>query len=1168
MTCIAMIGLVIVGNFYTGEINFDESMISIDRTDTLVKIRYQGLDITDQVGTPELPVRSVMIALPAGAVVKDVVIRSLDSRELPGTYRVMFSQPPVILSADRAAEAVPDAKIYFSDDLFPARVVDVVGSGTCEGQLMLELMIHPVQCRPRSGKLIFNSMVRFEVKYEGGAAMPARGMMAKSLAYNGASIPGYELNRDRGDYQYVIITNPPLDTVFQRMADWKTKKGVPACVRTKDWIVSTYPGEDNAARIRNYIKTLPDSSVEYVLLGGDTAFIPCRFAYAMTCSAGYAPGREDTLPCDLYYADTQGDWDLDNDGSYGEIEDNIDLYPDVYLGRAPVNTVAQAQRFIDKVLAYERSPAPGYLDKALFTAEILWTDPYTDQGVHKNKIGEASFTPDFQLTKLYQSLGNETKESVMAAIREGQGLFNHDGHGWIDLISVGGWPNRIYSADFDTITNDPYNGILYSIGCWTAAFDFACVAEAYVNSPTGGGVAYIGNSSYGWGSPGNPGFGYSDRFDSRFFYTLFNEDHWHLGQALSLAKAHYIPFSREKNVYRWHQYEINLLGDPELPVWTNAPESMVVLHPQAIPLGPSTILITVRNAGNGLPVAGALACLMKGSESYSYGLTDAQGQVQILATPASAGSFDLTVTAHNYLCEEHAVPVASGGYVNFQGWALNDMFGNNDSIANPGEDVLLSARIKNCGTAPVQSIEMRLRDNDPLTIIPDSTAQVDSLAPGDSLFLENAFGIQIGTAPDGHAVGCDVQIVAGSDTLDFSPVIMIGVPVLSIDRVDIPGAPTLPGEPESLYVNVRNAGHGYGHATWAQLFSSDPYVTVPVDGSWYGDVEPESARTATQPFVIAVSPACPASYCARLPVVFHSENYQFIDTLSLLIGNTGFADDMESGSGQWTTGGSNDLWHISGRKAFSPTHAWYCGSETLGTYMDDMDCYIQSVPFMVRPNSLLKFYRWFSVPLYGSDGIYVVIIDNRAGTFDTLDFIGTGGALGLTGIQSDWFEEKYSLADYPAGETVQVRIAFVSDADGSIGEGFYIDDVNIEYITGVDEKGGLSSRAGSPGFSVYPNPFNRNLTVKFQIPNSKFCLMSHLRHGTQTNSNIQISLKIFDAAGRLIRDLSKSVNYQLACNIITWRGEDDQCRRVPAGVYFIAFESGDYKQLKKVVLLK
>jgi hypothetical protein len=56
------------------------------------------------------------------------------------------------------------------------------------------------------------------------------------------------------------------------------------------------------------------------------------------------------------------------------------------------------------------------------------------------------------------------------------------------------------------------------------------------------------------------------------------------------------------------------------------------------------------------------------------------------------------------------------------------------------------------------------------------------------------------------------------------------------------------------------------------------------------------------------------------------------------------------------------------------------------------------------------------------------------GFADTLDFIGTGGALGGRGIQSEWFEQKYELSSYPAGDTIQVRIAFISDN----GDGVYL----------------------------------------------------------------------------------------------------------------------------------
>ena len=44
---------------------------------------------------------------------------------------------------------------------------------------------------------------------------------------------------------------------------------------------------------------------------------------------------------------------------------------------------------------------------------------------------------------------------------------------------------------------------------------------------------------------------------------LFTEDIYHIGQTLATSKALFIPFSGQENVYRWHQYEVNLLGDPD-----------------------------------------------------------------------------------------------------------------------------------------------------------------------------------------------------------------------------------------------------------------------------------------------------------------------------------------------------------------------------------------------------------------------------------------------------------------------------------------------------------------------------------------------------------------------------------------------------------------------------
>ena len=1136
----------IISSTVVKDIQFFDYNLQLLPGQEYTRVLLEGCEITDQIGAPELPVKPIFVSLPRGSKVTNIRVLKKESEVLNGVFHLTWAQPPVILlQKEIKKREEPDKKIYGSDNPYPEDIIQFKGLARFDNQTICELLIYPLQYLPASGKLIFYKKIQFAIDYSPGIKTPARTGIIKTIATNPEDVE-FHPARQPDDFDYVIISDPPIDTVFQRLADWKTKKGVRTMLRTKTWILSHYPGEDEPAKIRNYIKTLPDSGVQYILLGGDTDIIPCRFAYAMTCEAGYYPGREDTMPADLYFADLQGTWDEDNDGSYGEIEDSVDLYPDLFVGRAPVNTISEAQKFVEKVLIYERNPAPGYLTQAMFAADILWSDPYTDQGIHKNRIGNESFPQYFDITKLYRSQGNLTPAAVKNSLRQGMGLSNHDGHGWIDVIGCG--TGYLHREDFDTLTNAPYYGIFCSIGCWTSAFDFNSISESFVNSPQGGGVAYIGNSSYGWGSPGNPGFGYSDRFDSRIFYSLFKENHFHLGACLALAKAHFIPYSREKNVYRWHQYQINLLGDPELPVWTDTPETLMVSFPDSIPTGNSRVLITVRDKTTGAPIRDALVCLMKLNESYDRGYTDASGSIYLSTTAQTSGNFDLTVSAHNFIPKEFTIPVISGSYVSFLGWQINDSSGNNDGIANPNEDIFLTLTLKNTGNATADNIQLVLSSQDPLITITDSTEYVGSLNPGDSTVITNAFNVNIGSASNGHGIYLELRVSENTKTIIYNPILLIGTPVFDFQEMVVDNLPTLPGDTAAIFLRTENKGYGYAHSPYILLNTTDPYVSILTDSVSGNDIAPESSDTLG-PLIVAVHQDCPAGHHPLFNFFISAEGYNHSQDFNLIVGSTGFSDDMESGSALWTTDGTNNLWHISTRRSFSPSHSWYCGEETNGQYVNNMDCYIQTIPFMVYENSVLRFYRWFQVPIYGADGIYVIVIKSTSPDTlaDTLDFIGTGGALESRDIQSEWFEEEYSLAPYAGGDTILVRISFISDNDGDVGEGFYIDDVNIENFTPVEIQS--DSPSAFALFNLHPNPFQNNLYIKLA-----------------TTKPLIPQIKVFDITGRIVKTLSR--NLFPKDKTIVWDGTDDQGQKLPSGVYFIQVTTTDQCRTEKAILLR
>ncbi|MGB3341797.1 MAG: FlgD immunoglobulin-like domain containing protein, partial [bacterium] len=72
---------------------------------------------------------------------------------------------------------------------------------------------------------------------------------------------------------------------------------------------------------------------------------------------------------------------------------------------------------------------------------------------------------------------------------------------------------------------------------------------------------------------------------------------------------------------------------------------------------------------------------------------------------------------------------------------------------------------------------------------------------------------------------------------------------------------------------------------------------------------------------------------------------------------------------------------------------------------------------------------------------------------------------------------------------------------------------------------------------------------------------------SEKNKNQDISLRIYDAAGRLVRTMA-SGKCEPGYYTRVWDVRDDLGRRVPAGVYFVRFEADDYQRTEKAVLLK
>jgi uncharacterized repeat protein (TIGR01451 family) len=1073
-----------VGNAQTNKYHFSFSKdeLKFSKKSGFDFISYRDYEISQAVGAPVLPFTVVQLNLPAGREIAGVTIVNTKSEFLKGEYYIYPGQPPQILSNKEKYERVsPDIAIYSSHDAYPKDIVKISNSGSLAGNNVGSIFLSPLQYFPSQKRIKFYSEIEVEIQYKESIRSP---ILPKQSEYS-QQVKHRLLNKLIYDYNdqetiitpmqygvsqlpdeehlYVIITSGSFESHFQALVDWKLKKGLSAIIVTTSYIYTNYAGNDNQEKIRNFIIDAYQSwGTMWILLGGDTDIVPSRKAFAFDCE--YGEYEYNYIPCDLYYSDLDGDWNANGNTVYGEVEDDIDMYADVFVGRAPVKSYSEADVFVNKILTYEKNGLNGNELNMLFLAEVLWYNPYTNSGEAKDYIDEMYVPDRFDpITKLYMHNGNENYESVIDALNEGQNIINHDGHAGVSVMLVG--EGLLNLDSMDELNNGPNYSILFSIGCWPAAFDYDCIAEHFVTNPNGGGVAFVGNSRYGWGSPGNPLYGYSDRFDQQFFKSLFVDDIYHIGSTLSAAKSFYVPYAAQGNVYRWCEYQVNLLGDPEMPVWTDTPGTMIVNHPETLPFGESQCVITVTDAN--YPVEGALVCMMQGEDVYQTGITGFDGMVSFqLSTSNMADDLQITVSAHNYLPYENTISLyADEPCIQIASYTTN---GSTQGFVVPGATISMNCCFKNYGTVLANSVSAVLSSGNTKIVMIDSTESIGTIPAGDSIVISNVFSFQTDPAlVNGEVIHLDLEISAsGGHSWSSLVGITVSTPVLSYSYYQISDSSNgddddfaEPGELIVFTLAVQNTGLASAQNASVTLSSNSSYLSLPGSAIDFGEILPGSKASVS--FDMSIEAECPNPTFPQINMLMEtSGGYQFADSFLVSVGEFGIQDNMELGNSIWTHTGSPDLWHLTSGRRHSGNFSWHCGNKETIVYDNFMDNSLESNSFIIDQNSELSFWCWYELPNYGVNGIHPEINDGSG--WKELDFIGSGGALGVLTTGNDWFKYSYDLSHYPAGTSLKLRFRFVSDGE-SVTEGIYIDDVIVQ-----NKKRGITFTASPEPFSPYP----------------------------------------------------------------------------------------------------
>jgi hypothetical protein len=126
-----------------------------------------------------------------------------------------------------------------------------------------------------------------------------------------------------------------------------------------------------------------------------------------------------------------------------------------------------------------------------------------------------------------------------------------------------------------------------------------------------------------------------------FFKALYEEGAYRLGDATLRARFRIDSLYRDQTRYM----EWNLLGDPELNVWTRAPRHTAVSHDTVVPFGQQQFRVQVQVGA--APVAGAQVCVSMDSSVYAWGTTDSTGAARLSVDPSHEGVLRVVVTGRN-----------------------------------------------------------------------------------------------------------------------------------------------------------------------------------------------------------------------------------------------------------------------------------------------------------------------------------------------------------------------------------------------------------------------------------------------------------------------------------------------------------------------------------------
>ena len=624
-------------------------------------VEIDGCPASGQAGHPALPTKRARILLPYGHTLSNVEV-VVGQKELVGTgLRLPPVERPFVLSTppDRIPPLSIDEAAYARSEPLPTSRYRVMSTQLFRGYKVVFIYLIPVEYTPIGGILYYYPEMKLIIKTEESTPWAT----VRGLAYDAEAVSDRVDNSSELDgyppaglpvssaYDLLIISPTGLAGAYQPLKEYHDAHGVLTEIHTLDQVGATDPHT-----VRDYIRSeYLSSGIGMVLIGGDDDLIPALDLFVQVqLSSGYLTAYD--MPGDFYFACLDGTFNYDGDGYWGEPNDGegggeIDLLPEVGVGRISAESVEEVTNMVTKTIAYLESEA-AYLSKIVLAGEQLGFGGLGEYGGYAMEEMEGGstahgfttcgFPPDqYNLDKLYDltflPYNYWPPSEIINRINSGVHIVDHLGHSFI------GYAMRTDTTMLkNQLTNTEYC-FLYAEGCTAGKFDHNdCWAEYVTVKLATGGFGCIANSRAGLGSrtTQHP----VHVMNREFWDAVYSADEGYPELGMAMLDARFDLAARiDDPGMRWTYYETNLFADPAVRI--KPVRSLAIMFPNGTPQSVSPTEstqfdVTVTGVGEGEPVTGSglLHYCIDGTDSMEVPLVAVKSeQYQAVLPPIECG---------------------------------------------------------------------------------------------------------------------------------------------------------------------------------------------------------------------------------------------------------------------------------------------------------------------------------------------------------------------------------------------------------------------------------------------------------------------------------------------------------------------------------------------------